>query len=419
MSERRFRNEWGRGENLGPVVTFHLTSRLPICLHKLLYIILVSLLFGVMNEEDWEPFFDTGNDEETEAQRNLRLRREAQREAIALLRPNPAHYEASWRFFRDTLGSPRYWCAPMVGASELAFRMMVRKYGASIATTPMISAGGYVQNPSYREQFKFLSSQEDRPLIVQFSANDGAVLLEAVRLVEDHCDAVEINLGCPQQCARNGNYGAFLMRSPEILYEMVSTVAQGSKIPVLCKVRIFKNYQQTLTMCQMLQNAGCSVLTVHGRTKEQKRSAEHLADWNVIAKLKQDLQIPVISNGNIKAFEDLQDCLTQTKCDGVMSACALLANPALFALDREECRLLTPIQLALEYVEFARKYDANGSQVRKHLFSILRKPLNVNVEIGQQLLQMEQSKSPVDYDHVVQLLYRLEELETNRINSEC
>ena len=98
--------------------------------------------------------------EETESERTLRLRREAQREAIAALAPNPAHHETSWRFFREQLGSPRYWCAPMVGASELAFRMMVRKYGASIATTPMIAAGGYVQSASYREQFKFLSGPD-------------------------------------------------------------------------------------------------------------------------------------------------------------------------------------------------------------------------------------------------------------------
>merc|ERR1712137_182963 len=374
-----------------------------------------SCSFWFLMGEEWDPSvgfeFD---DEETDTQRDLRLRREAQRKAINLLVSNAAHHEESWRFFRDTLGSPRYWCAPMVGASELAFRMMVRKYGASIATTPMIASGGYVQSASYRDQFKFLSTQEDRPLIVQFNANDGAVLLEAVHMVEGHCDAVEINLGCPQQCAKSGNYGAFLMRSPEILYEMVSTVAQGSKVPILCKVRIFKDYQQTLQMCQLLQNAGCSILTVHGRTKEQKRSAEQLADWNVIARLKQDLQIPVISNGNIKGFEDLQDCLTQTQCDGVMSACALLANPALFALDREENRQLTPLQLAMEYVEFARKYNANGSQVRKHLFSILRKPLNVNVQIGKQLLTMEQSKAPVDYDHVMDLLRELESLESER-----
>merc|ERR1712137_577036 len=110
-----------------------------------------SCSFWFLMGEEWDPSvgfeFD---DEETDTQRDLRLRREAQRKAINLLVSNAAHHEESWRFFRDTLGSPRYWCAPMVGASELAFRMMVRKYGASIATTPMIASGGYVQSASYR-----------------------------------------------------------------------------------------------------------------------------------------------------------------------------------------------------------------------------------------------------------------------------
>ena len=212
----------------------------------------------------------------------------------------------------------------------------------------------------------------------------------------------------PQQCARSGHYGAFLLNKPEILYEIVSTVAQNSNVPILCKVRIFKDYNKTLEMCTMLQNAGCYVLTVHGRTKEQKRSAETLADWKVIARLKKDLRIPVISNGNVRNYQDVEDCLQQTGCDGVMSACALLANPALFA-NLPEFR---PFDLALEYLEFAEKYKANALQIRKHVFSILRRPLNQNTEHGKQILLI--SDEAIDFKMLHNLIKDLEVVETER-----
>ena len=347
--------------------------------------------------------------EESDEERVKRKRKEAYYSVIKILEESEEHIQMSWKFFREVLGSPLYWCAPMVGASELAFRMMVRKYGASIATTPMISAGGYIRSESYRQQFAFSDDEGDSPLIVQFSANDGPTLLEATKMVEGKCDAVELNLGCPQQCAMGGNYGAFLMNSPEILYEMVSMVAQETNIPIICKVRIFTDYEKTLKMCRMLQNAGCRVLTVHGRTKEQKRSAESLADWNVIKKLKEDLRIPVISNGNIKNYQDLQECLKFTKCDGVMSACALLANPSLFA------NIPNPNQfeLAHEYLEFAEKYKAAPAQIRKHLFSILRRSLNQNTHIGNQLLLI-QSEDDINFPNIASLLHQLQETEEQR-----
>ena len=247
---------------------------------------------------------DDGAMEEIEKKKRIQ-------EEIKNLKEDPEHIKRSWEFYNNVLGSPKHWCAPMVGASELAFRLMIRKYGTDIATTPMISAAGYIKSESYRQNYEFLSGNVDRPLIVQFWANNTESLLGATKLVEDHCDAVELNLGCPQQCARSGHYGAYLMNEQELLYDMVSTVAKNAKIPILCKVRIYKDYEKTLSYCKMLQNAGSTIITVHGRTREEKRSAETLADWNVIAKLKQDLQVPVISNGNVRNYQE--DCFEQTK----------------------------------------------------------------------------------------------------------
>lgn len=118
--------------------------------------------------------------------------------------------------FYKSLGSPKYICAPMVDQSELPFRMLTRKYGVDLAYTPMFHSRLSVQDKKYLKRM-FNTCKEDRPLIIQFCGNDPEILLKACKLVEDRCDAVDINLGCPQGIARKGNYGSFLLEKPEIV----------------------------------------------------------------------------------------------------------------------------------------------------------------------------------------------------------
>lgn len=325
------------------------------------------------------------------------------------LQESEEHIQRAWNFYNEILKKPKHWSAPMVGCSELAFRMLTRFYGADICSTPMIAASGYVASEHYRAQFTF--AEEDRPLIVQFCGDHSKPIIEAAKLVENYCDAIEINLGCPQQCAKSGHYGAFLMDSPLILYEMVSNISKAFNKPLLCKVRIFKNYEKTLKMCRLLQNAGCYILTIHGRTKEEKRSGEHLANWQVIKQLKRDLRIPVISNGNIRDYNDIEHCFGETMCDGVMSATSLLVNPALFS-----SKNIPPFQLAEEYLEYARKYRATVTQIRKHIFYILRKPLNNHQQFQAVLLELESDHQITDeiYDALFNIVQQLKTLETEQ-----
>ena len=168
----------------------------------------------------------------------------------------------------------RFWCAPMVAGSELAFRLQTRRHGAGVATAPMVLAGAYVHNGATRDKLR--TCADDWPLIVQFAANDAGTLCEAARLAVERLPqlaAIELNLGCPQTCARRGHYGAFLMSDLPLVHALVHSLVHSCPVPVLAKTRIFESYDDTLALARTLVDAGARVLTVHARTREQKQSS--------------------------------------------------------------------------------------------------------------------------------------------------
>lgn len=313
----------------------------------------------------------------------------------------PERIEASWDFFRK-MGSPKWHVAPMVDQSELAFRMLCRKYGATCAYTPMLHGRLFVEGEKYRKEH-FTTCPEDRPLITQFCANDPKVLLEAAKYVEKDCDAVDINLGCPQRIAKRGNYGSFLMDDLDVVKAMVTTLAKELSVPVTCKIRIFPQEdplgrEKTLQYAKMLQDAGCSLLAVHGRTRDQKRCNEVRADWKIIRDVKDALDIPVLANGDIRHLEDAKRCLDFTKCDGVLSADPLLTNPTLFSETEAprgvHARPEAPCDLLLEYLDLCEVHYTPQRMVRAHVHKLLGPWFN---EIGQDVRQrMNESISTLD-----------------------
>eukprot|EP01035_Chromulina_nebulosa_P001092 gene1092-1480_t len=136
--------------------------------------------------------------------------------------------------FWEKIGRPKKIVAPMVEHSDLAYRMMTRHYGAELVYTQMFNCNSFLSSKDFRE-LSFTTTETDRPLIVQFAGHDPQALLAAAKLVEDKCDAVDLNLGCPQGIAKRGRYGAFLMEELDLLSEIVSTLSKGLKVPVTCK----------------------------------------------------------------------------------------------------------------------------------------------------------------------------------------
>eukprot|EP00898_Chlorokybus_atmophyticus_P007564 jgi/Chlat1/7809/Chrsp66S07261 len=219
--------------------------------------------------------------------------------------------------------------APMVGQSDLAFRLLCRRHGADLAYTEMFHSSSFATDADYRAAC-LQSCPEDRPLVVQFCGNDPATMLAAAKHVEDVCDAVDVNLGCPQRCAEEGGFGAFLLDWDHVC-DIVRTLDQGLKIPVFCKIRLTSPPHLTVELAQRLEAAGCSLLTVHGRERGSQRCRRRgAADLDLIRSVKSALAIPVLTNGNVSCPDDVSRSLALTGADGVMSAEGVLKNPAMF-----------------------------------------------------------------------------------------
>ena len=193
----------------------------------------------------------------------------------------------------------------------------------------------------------------DRPLFVQFCANSPDELLEAAKYVEPFCDAVDLNLGCPQGIARKGNYGAFLQEDWDLIYRLINKLHVNLDVPVTAKIRILESKEKTVEYAKMILSAGASILTVHGRQRDQKGHKTGLADWTILRYLRDNLPPDTVlfANGNILQTKDIQRCLKETGADGVMSAEGNLYDPTIFA---------QPPKVGFEGREFWRGRDGKG-----------------------------------------------------------
>ena len=219
---------------------------------------------------------------------------------------------------------------PMAGVTDWAFRTVCAEHGANVTVTEMVSSRALV----YKDQksAKLLRKNAGSLCGAQIFGNDPAIMAEAAVLALEisGCDFLDINMGCPMPKIANSGDGCGLMRTPELAGEILSAVKQAVKVPVTVKCRLGwdKGSINVLEFTKRMADHGADMVTVHGRTRAMLYSG--VADWDMITKVKKNLSIPVIANGDIIGGESALKCLKRTGADGVMIGRASFGDPWVF-----------------------------------------------------------------------------------------
>jgi nifR3 family TIM-barrel protein len=223
--------------------------------------------------------------------------------------------------------------APLAGYTDLPFRLLCKEYGAGLVYSEMISCHGL----AYRQQktIKMLQSvPQDYPVAIQLFGSEPDIMGEAAAFLSDlPIDLIDINMGCPVKKVIKKGAGSALMKTPDLASEIIKQVIEKGRKPVTIKIRSGWNHQQINApeFAAMAEDNGVSAIAVHGRTWSDGFSGS--ADWNVIAKVKNTVSIPVIGNGDINSYHDGLKMMEATGCDGVMIGRATLGRPWIFRPD--------------------------------------------------------------------------------------
>lgn len=220
--------------------------------------------------------------------------------------------------------------APMADVTNLAFRLLCKQHGADLTYTEMISADALL-NENRKSLLKGLSSPDDRPFGIQIVGSSPEKIREAALFVEDEYrpEIIDVNMGCPAKRITGTGCGSALLKSNVLVYRIISELTDNLNTSVTAKIRILENNERTLEIARLIEDAGASALTVHGRKAEQMYSGS--SDLITIKAIKRELSIPVIANGDIRDEESAENALDFTGCDGLMIGRAAMGNPFIFS----------------------------------------------------------------------------------------
>ena len=220
---------------------------------------------------------------------------------------------------------------PMAGVTDWAFRTVCAELGADVTVTEMVSSRALVYQD--KKSKALLKKNAGSICGAQIFGNDPAVMAQAAQLALEYsgCDFIDINMGCPMPKIANSGDGCGLMRTPELAGEIVAAVVKAVDVPVTVKCRLGwdKGSINVLDFSGRMEDNGAALLTIHGRTRSMLYSG--VADWDMIAKVKQQRSIPVIANGDVADGASAVRCLKRTGADGLMIGRATFGDPWVFA----------------------------------------------------------------------------------------
>ena len=219
--------------------------------------------------------------------------------------------------------------APMSGISNESFRHIIKEMGAGLIYSEMVSNMGIIYNSKNTLDLLKINDEE-RPISIQIFGSDIDSFVTAAKFINDNIkpDIIDINMGCPvPKVAIRSQAGSSLLKNPQKIYEIVSSVVKNVDVPVTVKIRAGWNNNSIncVEVAKKIEEAGASAIAIHPRTREQGYSGT--ANWDLIKQVKESVSIPVIGNGDIKTIYDAKKMLDTTGCDAIMIGRATMGNP--------------------------------------------------------------------------------------------
>lgn len=220
--------------------------------------------------------------------------------------------------------------APMAGICDLPFRLLCKEQGCDILYTEMVSAKGMYYNNKNTGPL-IMTDNREKPIGVQIFGSEPVLMAEQAKKLEDKGFAfIDVNMGCPVPKIVNNGEGSALMKNPQLIGDIVHALATTCSIPVTIKIRAGFNEEckNAPEIAKIAEEAGAAAIAVHGRTREQYYQGK--ADWEVIKRVKESVNIPVIGNGDVCSGTDVISIKEKTGCDSVMIGRAAKGNPWIF-----------------------------------------------------------------------------------------
>ena len=274
--------------------------------------------------------------------------------------------------------------APMAGVTDWAFRTICAKLGADVTVTEMVSSRALVYQD--KKSAKLLRKNEGSVCGAQIFGNDPQIMAKGAVLALEisGCDFLDINMGCPMPKIANSGDGCGLMRTPELAGDIVKAVVKAVNVPVTVKCRLGwdKGSVNVLDFTKRMEDSGAAMVTVHGRTRSMLYSG--IADWDMIHKVREQLSIPVIANGDVSGEDAAVRCLKRTGADGLMIGRSVFGDPWIFeevraALNGEDYagRPCLADRIAVAVEQFRLSEQDHGEHIacleaRKHFAWYLR-----------------------------------------------